>query len=215
MLYFIICVWASIFVLIFMPPILDVFKRKNRSKTIELIADSINWKYTTQRRTPRSKENTHLLELNILENFIENMPAQIADLPSVVQVEMYQILRGKINATSPRTILTLNWQENTFPPFELRPREWSDRFATPPILGENFVVESLEREAIHKFFPRETIEHYDQGRQLYISAKENTIEIRLEKDKYLPATKEAYLNLIAEGAYLIQNIQAILISESQ
>lgn len=202
---------GAFILLVLLIPVIDIFRQKWRRRKIQVIAHALDWEFTPIGRSPARSSLSKYVEQNVVEGIIEGIPARVFDVP--VQTELKTEFaslagwRGTVHSYPPDTILIMEFEQEVIPKFVLRPRTWADGFVKPEILGKNFVVEGNDKEILLELFDKVAIGHYEQQEGLHIRVAGKKVNVQYNPDNYLPATKERYMDLIAEGKYIVKLIK--------
>lgn len=181
---------------------------KRRQKKIAKIAKAIGWQFQLQHQFTSLQELPEGDEINVLKGEIEGIPARIFDLPRKIILGPGR--QNPLILTTPETMLVIMFPSGKIPTFTLRPKALGDNFIKSYIVNKNYIVNGRQREKLLELFNHKNLAHYSQTKELHIHAERNKIRVQFNPHNFLPAEKECYIDLIAEGEFITKLVKTYL-----
>ena len=180
----------------------------SRRQKIEKIAQAIGWKFQAEYQFSSLQDVPEGDEVNILKGELEGIPARIFDLSR--KLTLGPSRKSPLTLTTPETMLLITFPSGNIPMFTLRPKALGDNFIKSYIANKSYIVNGKHREKLLKLFDHKNLAHYSQIKGLHINGKGKKIRVQINPHNYLPAKKECYADLIAEGEFITNIVKTYL-----
>ncbi|MEM7336871.1 MAG: hypothetical protein AAF490_32660, partial [Chloroflexota bacterium] len=198
---------AVCFVVIY-PPASIIFgfnQRNNRHQEVKRIADWLGWEFIPRYLPKKINRETTLYERNIIISETNRWALKISDR-LIESRDPYK--RNHAPHFKKQTVFSITSRNKKLPRFNIRSRTWLDGVVDSIFVGDDLATWSTDDKFFAMLTSSEIVNYYEKrlkhDSNLVINCEAQQITIEFEGLGYLRATKEQYLNLIAEGKYIIQ-----------